>query len=155
MDPRWRAVHEDGSPFPGETHPAMVTLRTGLPTTDVIMGVHRPDGSLAWILINSRPLQQPDSQAPKVAVTTFADITQLRALREERERLAADLERGLTTALAGFIPICAHCKSIRDPGENWVGLEQYVQRRTGAEFSHTVCPVCWAELYPDFEPSEP
>ncbi|HRF98264.1 MAG TPA: PAS domain S-box protein, partial [Aggregatilineales bacterium] len=27
IDPRWRAVHEDGSPFPGDTHPAMVTLR--------------------------------------------------------------------------------------------------------------------------------
>jgi hypothetical protein len=29
--PRWRAVHEDGSPFPGETHPPMVTLRTAQP----------------------------------------------------------------------------------------------------------------------------
>ncbi|PJF27118.1 MAG: hypothetical protein CUN52_14960, partial [Phototrophicales bacterium] len=29
IDPRWRAIHEDGSPFPGETHPAMVTLQTG------------------------------------------------------------------------------------------------------------------------------
>jgi PAS domain-containing protein len=25
VDPRWRAVHEDGTPFPGEDHPAMVT----------------------------------------------------------------------------------------------------------------------------------
>ena len=31
IDPRWRAVHEDGSPYPGETHPAMLTLRTGEP----------------------------------------------------------------------------------------------------------------------------
>ena len=51
-DPRWRAVHEDGSPFPGEEHPAMVTLRTGLPVEGVIMGVHKPDGSLSWISIN-------------------------------------------------------------------------------------------------------
>ena len=31
VDPRWQAIHPDGSPFPGETHPAMVTLRTGEP----------------------------------------------------------------------------------------------------------------------------
>src|SRR5262249_6621007 len=43
-DPRWRAIHEDGSPFPGETHPPMMTLRTGQPCTDVVMGVHKPDG---------------------------------------------------------------------------------------------------------------
>ena len=42
IDPRWRAVHEDGSPFAGEEHPAMVTLRTGLPVEGVIMGVHKP-----------------------------------------------------------------------------------------------------------------
>ena len=27
LDPRWRSVHEDGSPFPGDAHPAMVSLR--------------------------------------------------------------------------------------------------------------------------------
>src|SRR5205085_3412675 len=44
QDPRWRAVHEDGAPIPGETPPPpMVTLRTGQPCTGV-MGVHKPDG---------------------------------------------------------------------------------------------------------------
>src|ERR1035438_9125403 len=46
VDPRWAAVHEDGSSFPGETHPSMVTLRTGESLSNVVMGVHKPDGSL-------------------------------------------------------------------------------------------------------------
>ena len=46
VDPRWRTVHEDGSPFPGDTHPAVVTLKTGQPQTGVVMGMSRPDGSL-------------------------------------------------------------------------------------------------------------
>src|SRR5438874_2134378 len=29
LDPHWRGIHEDGSAFPGEAHPVMVTLRTG------------------------------------------------------------------------------------------------------------------------------
>ena len=31
LDPRWQAIHEDGTDFPGEEHPPMETLRTGLP----------------------------------------------------------------------------------------------------------------------------
>jgi len=42
FDGRWGAGHEDGSPFPGDEHPAMVTLRTGEPCADVIMGVDAP-----------------------------------------------------------------------------------------------------------------
>jgi len=49
IDPRWGAVHADGSPFPGEEHPAMVTLRTGEPCADVIMGVDAPGSVRRWI----------------------------------------------------------------------------------------------------------
>ena len=29
IDPRWRTIHEDGTPYPGENHPAMIALRSG------------------------------------------------------------------------------------------------------------------------------
>ena len=84
IDPRWRAVHEDGSPYPGETHPAMRTLRTGRSSRDDVMGVHRPDGSLSWISINSEPLL--DAKHSVVgAVTSFNDITQRKASDRELE----------------------------------------------------------------------
>ena len=154
MDPRWRAIRDDGSPFPGEDHPAMVTLRTGEPSSGVIMGVHRPDGELTWILINSRPLHDPGETEPRAAVATFAEITQLRELQEEKERLAAELHRALTKALSAFLPICANCKSIRRPDRTWVGLEDCILAETGTEFTHTVCPTCAAELYPGMELEE-
>ncbi len=90
IDPRWRAIHEDGSPFPGETHPAMITRQTGEPQNAVIMGVHKPDDSLVWISINSRPLLHPDEQRPYAAVVTMIDITERKlaedALRESEAR---------------------------------------------------------------------
>ncbi len=94
VDPRWRAVHEDGSPFPGEEHPALVTLRTRTPLEGVIMGVHKPDGSLSWISINSMPFHAGSDDAGEDAVvTTFTDITARRAaearLRESEERFQA------------------------------------------------------------------
>ncbi len=92
-DPRWRAIHEDGSPFPGETHPPMITLRTGQPCTDVVMGVHKPDGTLTWITINSQPLFEADGRTLAGVVASFEDITDRKRteemLRQTAERLAA------------------------------------------------------------------
>jgi len=91
-DPRWQAIHEDGSPFPGETHPPMVTLRTGQPCTDMVMGVHKPDGTLTWITINSQPLYQADGRTLAGVVASFEDVTDRKrieeALRQTAERLA-------------------------------------------------------------------
>jgi len=86
IDPRWHAIHEDGKPFPGETHPAMITLKTGKPQRDVVMGVHHPNGDLRWILVNSVPLITPWEMKPHGVVVTFADITQQKALQEIEAR---------------------------------------------------------------------
>jgi two-component system CheB/CheR fusion protein len=57
MHPEWRAMRADGSPFPGEEHPAMVTLATGEPCQDVLMGVYNPQiGQTGWISISTMPL---------------------------------------------------------------------------------------------------
>ncbi len=99
LDPAWRAIRPDGSAFPGDEHPAMVTLRTGRPARDVIMGVHKPDGALTWIAINSEPVacdaqEEHGVHAPRV-VATFTDIT---AHRQALEDLRGADER-LTLAL--------------------------------------------------------
>jgi len=87
FDPRWHATHEDGSPFPGKDHPVMVTLRTGEPQRNVIMGVHRPDGTNAWISINTQPLVRPGASSFYAIVVSFSDITDHRRALQERERL--------------------------------------------------------------------
>ncbi|ABZ84181.1 sensor histidine kinase, putative [Heliomicrobium modesticaldum Ice1] len=90
-DPRWRAVREDGSPFPGEEHPAMVSLRTGKPCHNVVMGVYKPNGEMCWILVNAEPLFRPGESEPFRVVATFTDITERRrieqTLLETREQL--------------------------------------------------------------------
>ena len=92
IDPRWHSVREDGTPFPGEDHPAMVALRTGEVQRNVVMGVHKTDGSLTWININALPLERNGDTVSEV-VTTFHDFT---ALRNASERLAQQ-ERLATT----------------------------------------------------------
>jgi PAS domain S-box-containing protein len=75
MDPGWAAVHRNGSPFVGESHPSMVCLATGQSVRDVVMGVHKPDGSLSWILINAEPILGGEADSSPAAVTAFTEIT--------------------------------------------------------------------------------
>lgn len=87
MDPSWRAVHGDGTPFPGQDHPAMVCLRTRQSVRDVVMGVHRPDGTYAWILVNAQPLEIAGGWG---AVATFTDITAEKARSSARMAATVD-----------------------------------------------------------------
>jgi CheY-like chemotaxis protein len=49
--------------------------------------------------------------------------------------------------LRGFIPICSNCKNVRDDEGEWEKIEHYVESRSKALFSHTVCPTCMETLY--------
>ncbi|MBE9561857.1 MAG: PAS domain S-box protein, partial [Proteobacteria bacterium] len=75
IDPDWRLIHEDDSPFPTETHPAICTLRTGQSYTDVVMGIVKSDESIIWIRLNSYPLWRNDVTTPYAVVISFSDIT--------------------------------------------------------------------------------
>jgi len=50
--------------------------------------------------------------------------------------------------LRGIIPICAHCRQIRDRNGDWTGIEEYIQHHSGAKFSHGLCPDCAQQHYP-------
>jgi len=100
LDARWQAIHEDGSPFPGAEHPAMVTLKTGQPCSDVVMGVYRPDGTLVWISVNSQPLFHAQDSCPYAVVTSFADVTHKKQL--EAQFLRAQRMESIGTLASGI-----------------------------------------------------
>lgn len=51
--------------------------------------------------------------------------------------------------LRGIVPICSYCKQIRDDKGYWNQVEAYVAKHTDAEFSHSICPTCLKDHYPD------
>ncbi|MDX2117860.1 MAG: PAS domain S-box protein [Planctomycetota bacterium] len=83
IDPRWRAIHEDGTPFPGEDHPAMVTLRTGESQHGVSMGICTPDGARRWISVSTQAIRDSGG-AVNAVVASFADVT---SQREHQRRM--------------------------------------------------------------------
>ena len=118
VDPRWKSVHEDGSDFPGETHPSMVALRTGQPEVGVVMGVFHPtDQKTHWILIDAIPRFRPGDSKPYQVYTTFTDLTETKeferklVLAKERAEMAdrlkssflANMSHEIRTPLNGII----------------------------------------------------
>lgn len=93
FDLRWQAIHEDGSLFSESQHPAMHTLRTGEPCTNVIMGVERPTVGLSWISINTMPLFRNDELVPYGVVSSFQDVTQRKEAESALQTLLNELEQ--------------------------------------------------------------
>jgi hypothetical protein len=55
---------------------------------------------------------------------------------------------GELVALRRCLPICANCKKIRNDGNYWESVEQYLSARHDLDFTHSICPECRQELYP-------
>jgi CheY-like chemotaxis protein len=54
--------------------------------------------------------------------------------------------------LEAFLPICSYCKKIRDDKNYWQQIEAYINKRTGTDFSHSVCPDCYQRvIMPELE----
>jgi two-component system cell cycle sensor histidine kinase/response regulator CckA len=139
FDPRWRAIHEDGSPFPGDTHPITISLRTGQPCSNVIMGVHKPSGELTWISINSQPLFRRGERTPYAAVASFFDVTGRKqaedALRATQARLRDVLASSTAVVYATKLTVEGYAPS-------WVS--ENVTRVLGYDVREALQPTWWS-----------
>jgi hypothetical protein len=51
--------------------------------------------------------------------------------------------------LRKILPICAHCKKVRNDNGYWQQVENYFHQSAQMDFTHSICPDCMHELYPD------
>lgn len=94
-------------------------------------------GSLCVIDTHSRPLTAEQGIALRALARQV--IAQL-----EFRRTASELNEALTDikTLRGLLPICSHCKGIRNDEGYWQSIEAYVSGHTEADLSHGICPAC-------------
>ncbi|MFA5728602.1 MAG: histidine kinase N-terminal 7TM domain-containing protein [Candidatus Neomarinimicrobiota bacterium] len=79
------------------------------------------------------------------------DITEKKKAEAEREKLIRDLQEALNQVktLSGLLPICSHCKKIRDDKGYWSEVETYIHSHSDVDFSHGICPECLKKYYPE------
>jgi hypothetical protein len=91
-----------------------------------------------WGIFSSRRLNQAHRQQ-------FVLLVQETDLRKELEAALAEVK-----VLRGIIPICSFCKKVRNDDGYYEAVEAYIGRHSEADFSHTFCPECFEEHYPEF-----
>jgi PAS domain S-box-containing protein len=109
------------------------------------------DGSYRWFRWNAAP-----HSAQKVIYSVARDITESKRAEEEREELVRELQTALAevNTLRDILPICSYCRKIRDDGNFWHNVEDYISQHTTSLFSHGICPSCMeTHVEPEFEQS--
>ncbi|MCG6894917.1 MAG: PAS domain S-box protein [Desulfobacteraceae bacterium] len=105
-----------------------------------------PGGGVLWVEAANVLIEW---QGHPATLNFITDITERKTMELDRERLIAELQKALgqIKVMHGLLPICSSCKKIRDDKGDWVVIERYVADRSGAEFSHSICPSCRKKLY--------
>jgi DNA-binding response OmpR family regulator len=129
-----------------------------------------PERSLYLLLITARNTGVEDkvtgltAGADDFLVKPF-DVPEMRArlqvgervlkLQMELRRRVEELEQAMTQVqqLRGLLPICVHCKKIRDDQNYWHQVENYISAHTEAEFTHSICPSCFKKQLREFFPN--
>jgi PAS domain S-box-containing protein len=106
--------------------------------------VHRGGNGHATALESTVSALTDADGRPGGLLAVIRDVTdgrrQPREQSEAVDRLRAPSNRlGVST---GVIPICAHCKRIRDADGSWQEIEIHLGRRLQLRFSHGICPAC-------------
>lgn len=104
-----------------------------------------------WYDIRDRAILWIDGRLVRLEIAT--DITQRKHSEIENGKMISELGKTLKEVrfLQGIVPICSHCKKIRDDEGFWKQVDEYVSKHTGAKFSHSICPTCMHDNFPEYE----
>ncbi len=91
----------------------------------------------------TKPIELPELLG---RVTAHITIRRQQKLIEAHNK---ELQEALTKVklLSGLLPVCMHCKKVRDDKGYWQQVEVYIRDHSEADFSHGICPGCKQDFY--------
>lgn len=87
LNQEWHLINEDGSRLMDHEFPASVTLKTGIPKLNQVLGIVRKDGTLRWLNVSATPIFRDEISKPFQVLVTFIDITNEKNAQEENLRI--------------------------------------------------------------------
>ena len=156
----------DGQPVPHENCWMAQAIAHCKPFTSRPILIGRPDGSRVEAEAHARPILGESGELLG-GVNVLVDVSAQRRLGEQLVRLASDFERRVSERTAALetvigdlrrspgerpplVPICSHCKDVRDAAGVWQTVETYLGERLGLRFTHGICPSCVRRHYGEF-----
>ncbi|WP_224983835.1 PhnD/SsuA/transferrin family substrate-binding protein [Geomonas agri] len=108
----------------------------------------RKDGTERWISHSCRRVSSGDGRSLGRRACNH-DVSDRKLAQMRLSDKVTELEESMAKVkhLEGIIPICMHCKNIRNDKESWQQLETYISLHTDAMFSHGICPSCKDKFY--------
>jgi CheY-like chemotaxis protein len=82
------------------------------------------------------------------SITYAKERQKLLKQRDDLIKELGDASNKITT-LSGIIPICMHCKKIRDDKGYWEMVEVFLKENSQVEFNQVLCPECRKKQFPD------
>jgi PAS domain S-box-containing protein len=117
-------------------------LETGTPQVCELRMLHS-DSTQFWGRLEATTFM--DDKNNQICRVVISDITKSKDAEEALQKANDEIK-----ILRGCLPICASCKKIRDDNGLWNNVEDYLEDKTEAQFTHGICPECTKTLYPDY-----
>lgn len=93
---------------------------------------------------------ETDGNQRIIAVLGYLQDVTSASRRQRDTRAAADSGLVGRQPLNGLLPICSHCKKVRDDHGTWKQIEAYITERSNLFFSHGICPECLTIHYSEY-----
>ncbi len=106
------------------------------------------DTGAGWLLSGSLAMPGEHQAIERITRLNNDLANAFRELRRRNLELQAAHEQ--IKKLQSLLPICFHCKKVRNDSGYWQELEHYIQDNFAAEFSHGICEECLRLKYPEY-----
>ncbi len=139
----WMVYDLDGAKTRLEDLPIYRAIKKGEVILNQEFMIKKFDGTELAVLCNAGPILDKDRRV-KGGVSIWRDFTSRKKYEEELKKINTELQRSLAEArvLKSLMHICSDCKKVMDDKGKWVSMEEYVEERSDALFSFTLCTEC-------------
>ncbi|MGM0597611.1 MAG: GAF domain-containing protein [Myxococcota bacterium] len=113
----------------------------------------KPFGTICILDNKKNEYSQPIEQLMlefKTIIEANIELIYLNQYLEDKNELLVDYFNEIE-ALRGLVPVCSHCKAIRDKDNQWHSLEYYLVKQEETMVTHGICPDCVKKYYSDFD----